>query len=79
MALNLNCSESRNRIFIVSGVSQIEIGIDHSTALKIDSYIRYRRDYDDVTGYIKYIVKERVIDEFENIILICDEEACKFN
>lgn len=57
----------RNEIFIVSEKTIDTLKIDREEAFKIDSYIDYNCN-------IKYTIKERCIDSFNNIILMCDEE-----
>lgn len=76
--MNMNCSENSNCIFIIADKLQMEIEIDRSEALKMDSYLVYTESYRKVSGCTKYKIKERILDKQKNLLLLCDEEYIPF-
>jgi hypothetical protein len=77
MKLDLKgCYGYHNKVIFVTEEDIIPLDLDKEKFNNIDAYIEYR-EVNSVTHevvYTKYIIKERYLDNHNNLILICDEK-----
>lgn len=72
------CCEESNEVIILTDIVQKVITINRSDAWNIDSYLNYSVGYDKkIKSYTKYIIKQRTLDNYNNLILVCEAEYTK--